>query len=67
MGICDETDFIEEGKRKAAKNGWSFEAVKGELSLLGNLFDGKWENDFLVVSPGREIAASNDSEILAAR
>lgn len=64
MGVCDETPFIEEGRRKAAKNNWEFEVIDGDISLLKNLFDGNWDENYLVIQPGQEIAASNDSEIM---
>ena len=63
MGVCDESDLIEAGRADAAGLGWKFEERKG-MSLLRRLFEGPWDDDFLVVPPGTEIIARNDQMVL---
>ena len=64
MGITDETELIEEGRADAAKLGWDFEVRQGNMSLLSRLFNGPWDDDFIVVPPGRRIIARNDERVL---
>ncbi len=64
MGICDETAFIEDGKRRAAENNWQFELRKGDWTLLEKLFAGRWDDDFVIVPPGGNIVPRNDETIL---
>ncbi len=47
------------------RNGWQFESTEGDLSLLRNWLDGRWdEKDFLVVPPGRSVKASFDEGVI---
>ena len=64
MGVCDESRLIAHAEEEAAKLGWEFELKEGSLSLLSRLFNGPWDDDFLVVPPGRRIVARNDEKIL---
>lgn len=64
MGVCDERQFIEKTQQEAASRNWQFELRKGSMSMLAKLFAGQWDNDFLIVPPGRKIAARNDDAIL---
>ncbi len=64
MGVCDETSLIEAGRAEAAKLGWRFKERKGSMSLLRRLFEGPWNEDFLVVPPGKKIIARNDELVL---
>ena len=64
MGICDEGEFIDAARRDAAENSWTFELCRGDLGLMRRLFDGDWDDDFLVVRPGQKIVARNDERIL---
>jgi len=66
MGLCDERLFIEQAQRLACERKWSFEVAKGDWTLLRKLFSGPWDDDFVVVSPGAKIVASNDEEVLRA-
>ena len=66
MGVCDETDFIEIAAERARDNNWELEVRDGDMSLLGKLLDGQWDDDFLVVQPGQRIAPRNDEQILRA-
>ena len=64
MGVTDETALIESARADAARLGWDFELKEGSLRLLSRLFSGPWDEDFLVVPPGRRIVARNDERIL---
>ncbi len=64
MGICDETALIEAARAEAARLGWEFELREGSLALLRRLFNGPWDEDFVVVPPGKRIVARNDEMVL---
>ena len=66
MGVCDETRFIATAEERAAENDWELEVRDGDPNLLGKMFDGRWDDDFLVVQPGQTICARNDNQILTA-
>ena len=64
MGACDETPFIEQARRDAQNHNWQFDLRKGDWTLLEKLFFGLWDDDFVIVHPGRKITARNDDGIL---
>ncbi|GAG52161.1 unnamed protein product [marine sediment metagenome] len=64
MGVCDERAFIEAARRRAEDRGWTFELRDGDWTLLEKLFFGRWDEDFVIVQPGRRIVARNDERIL---
>ncbi len=64
MGVMDEGELIAAAQAKAEERGWQFEKRRGDLSLLTRLFDGPWDDDFVVVPPGGTIAECNDDQIL---
>jgi hypothetical protein len=66
MGVCDETEFIKTAYERARENKWELEIREGNISLLGKMFDGQWDDDFLIVQPGKRIAARNDDQIICA-
>ena len=48
----------------AKQHGWRFEVRDGDLTLLEKLFFGKWDEDFVIVPPGKSIVARNDEWVL---
>lgn len=64
MGVCDERPFIAASRAEAERRGWSFDHRKGAWTLLEKLFFGRWDDDFVVLQPGRGLAARNDEGIL---
>ncbi len=64
MDICNEGAFIEAARRDAAQRGWQLEVRKGNMSLLEKLFNGPWDDDFVIVPPGHSIVSRNDERIL---
>lgn len=54
-------------KFKAGKEGWKFEALDGNLTLLRDLLTGTWDSErFLVLNPGEKIRESFDERIITA-
>ena len=66
LDICDEEPYIEAARKEAAERGWQLVVQKGNLSLLSKLFNGPWDDDFVVVPPGGRIVAMNDDRVLGA-
>ncbi|MFB3894259.1 MAG: DUF1638 domain-containing protein [Phycisphaerae bacterium] len=64
MGVCDEAAYIADARRLADENSWRFELRKGDWTLLDKLFAGQWDDDFVIVQPGRKIVARNDELVL---
>lgn len=67
MGVCDERPFVERSAQEASKRNWRFEVRPGQLTLLRKLFEGPWDDDFVVVAPGQKIVARNDGRVLDAQ
>lgn len=57
----------EQVRAVCSENGWEYDELPGDISLLKRWVDGDWSpEDFLVVSPGERIVATYDGRILAA-
>lgn len=66
MGVEPDDRFERTTREDAQARGWQFEKLKGDLSLLGKLVNGDWDDDFLVVPPGWHVAATHDDAIITA-
>jgi len=65
MGIEPDDRFEQQTRREAAQRGWTFEKLAGDLTLVQDLVNGRWDEDrFLVVPPGCRVAASFDEQIV---
>lgn len=57
----------EEVKREAKEKDWRYIEIEGSNSLLKKMLDGDWSpEEFLIVPPGYEVAASVDDKIISA-
>jgi hypothetical protein len=65
MGIEPDDRFERQARGQAAERGWKFEKLAGDMSLIQRLLDGPWDEErFLVVPPGRQVAASFDQRVI---
>ena len=64
-GLEPDGSFERQAREEAARRGWRFETVRGDLCLFERLVAGDWdEADFLVVPPGWRVKATYDGGII---
>jgi hypothetical protein len=64
MGIADGNVVESRAQAEAARRGWAFERMPGDLVLIRRLLMGEWDEDFLVLQPGQKIEMAYDERIL---
>jgi hypothetical protein len=64
MGFGGGEDVEQKAQDEAARRGWRFERLAGDLVLMRRLLNGDWKNDFLVLQPGQKIRMSYDHNII---
>ena len=65
VGLPGDVSYVSETEEKAKNRGWSFVRLEGDLSLMQNLVDGRWdEEDFVVLAPGERLVATGDSRVI---
>ncbi|MGA2062353.1 MAG: DUF1638 domain-containing protein [Thermoguttaceae bacterium] len=65
MGVEPDDRFERQARADAAALGWKFDKLQGDMSLIQDLLDGRWDdNRFLTVPPGYRIAPSYDEQII---
>jgi hypothetical protein len=66
MGVEPDGSFERRAREEAAQRGWKFEKLVGDLGLFQRLVDGVWdEKEFLVVPPGRQVAADYSGGLIS--
>lgn len=66
MGVGGDQRAAEAARQEAERNGWAFEQVQGDDTLLRKLIHGRWDADFLQVPPGEAVAVTYDEDIIRA-
>lgn len=66
LGVADDTRAEAVARDQAARRGWDFERLDGDLVLLRRLIDGEWGDDVLVLQPGERLAMSYDEGVVKA-
>ena len=64
-GLEPDGSFERQAREEAARRGWQFETIQGDLHLFERLVAGEWdETDFLVVPPGWRVKATYDDGVI---
>jgi hypothetical protein len=64
-GLEPDGSFEQQARGEAARRGWQFETIRGDLRLLERLVAGDWdETDFLLVPPGWRVKPTYDGGII---
>lgn len=64
--FLDHLPLREKVKRICDENQWEFAETPGDLGLFERWLDGQWDDqDFLIVPPGRSVAATIDERVIA--
>ena len=64
MGVGDGAAAEAKAQADAARRGWVFERLAGDLVLVRRLLEGDWEDDFLVLQPGQTVAMTYDDDVI---
>jgi hypothetical protein len=66
MGVEPNGSFEQRTREEAARRGWKFEKLAGDLGMIERLLSGNWDaKEFLVVPPGQRIVARYDEGIIS--
>jgi hypothetical protein len=68
MGLGDGTAVEARAQAEAARRGWVFERMAGDMVLIRRLISGDWQtdpgNDFLVLPPGQQVVMTYDENVI---
>jgi len=64
MGVEPDKRFETQTREEAADRGWAYEKVRGDMSLIERLINGPWDEDFLVLQPGRRVVSRANDAII---
>jgi len=65
MGLEPGGQFEDHARQRAARHGWAFEKLHGDMTLIERLLNGPWDDpDFLVIPPGKTVAPASDNSII---
>ena len=64
MPFYDKAEYQEHTKQIAASYGWEYKLINGDMALMEDFVDGKWDDRFLIIPPGNKITASYDNKII---
>ncbi|HLE16042.1 MAG TPA: DUF1638 domain-containing protein [Anaerolineales bacterium] len=67
LGLGDGSATEAQAKDEAARRGWAFERLAGDLVLIRRLLIGDWQEDYLVLPPGHRVVMSYDEAVIACK
>jgi len=65
-GLAADDVAAERARQDSEQRGWRFERVMSDLRLIERLLKGEWDDDFIVVQPGQQLAMSYDEGVVKA-
>jgi len=66
MGLSDIARLEAQVQAEAARRGWRFERMTGDLGLLRQLLHGDWDQNLLVLQPGQQLIMTCDDNVMEA-
>jgi len=63
-GVEPDDSYEKLARKLAEDRHWEHEKITGNLSLLKRLLNGNWDDDFLIVPPGRKIQEAYDDNVI---
>jgi len=68
IGIEPDDRFEHHARQEAADRGWTFEKIRGDMSMIQRLLNGPWDDqEFLTLQPGQQVAAPLNNGIITAQ
>ena len=67
LGVGNGSAVEAKAQEQAARRGWSFDRVAGDMVLLRRLLEGEWEKDFLILQPGQKLVMTYDDEVIGCK
>jgi hypothetical protein len=64
MGVGDGAAVEQKAQADAAKRGWGFERVAGDMILIRRLLNGEWDSDFLILEADQQLAMTYDEDVI---
>lgn len=64
MGVVDSAEVEQRTREEAARRGWSFEQMAGDMVLIRRLINGDWDDNFLILQPSQSIAMTYDMSVV---
>ena len=64
LGVGDIAAVENRARADAARRGWTFDRVAGDVVLIRRLLNGDWADDFLVLQPGQQVAMTYDDSVI---
>jgi len=64
LGTGDASELAEKARTEAARRGWTYERLQGDITLIRRVVQGAWDDDFLVVPPGHQIVMTASDDVI---
>lgn len=64
LGVGDGSQVESKARDQAARRGWTFDVVAGDMVLLRRLLQGDWSADFLRLEPGQKLVMTYDDAVI---
>jgi hypothetical protein len=67
MGVANGAAVEARAQAEAARRGWVYDRLTGDLVLIRRLLEGDWEGDFIIVPPGQQVIMTYDDDVIGCK
>jgi hypothetical protein len=67
MGVGNGAEVEQKARDQAARRGWAFDRVAGDMVLMRRLLLGDWSTDYLILQPGQTLAMTYDEQVIGCK